>query len=140
MNILHKGCLYLLRPKVVHSIPGRLRLHVPLLKKMNSGNGDWISVIVDLLKTLMGIDEVLPSPATGNILLRYDDKRLTESEILTFLTSITKIFHAHLDDFEQIKGKDPDIIRLRLKSWLQNAVSHRLHLDDQLRIPTDVFQ
>lgn len=129
-----------LRPKIVHSIPGRLRLHVPLLKKITSGNGYWISVIVDLLQTPAGIDDVIPSPATGNILLRYDDKRLTESEILTFLTSITKIFHAHLDDFEQIKGKDPDIIRLRLKSWLQNAVSHRLHLDDQLRIPTDVFQ
>jgi hypothetical protein len=140
MNILNKGILLFLRPKVVHSIPGRMRLHVPLLKKLHNGNEDWVAAIVDLLKTPQGIDEVTPSLATGNILLRYDNDKLTESEILNFLNSITRIFHAHLDEFKRINGTDPHLIGPRLESWLQNVLSHRLHLDDQLRIPPDVFQ
>lgn len=140
MSVLDRSMSFFLKPRVVHSIPGRLRLHSPLLKRVKLENKEWLTLVTELISTPDGIDEVKTSVTTGSILLQYDSKKLTETEIMSFISSLTTIFQSHRQEFEQLFEEHPAVIMDRLKSWLQNALSQRLHLDEQLRIPTDVFQ
>lgn len=138
--MLDRSLSFFLKPRVVHSIPGRLRLHSPLLKRARLENKEWVTLVSELINIPDGIDEVKTSVTTGSILLQYDSKKLTETEIVSFISSLTKIFQTHRQEFERLFEEHPSVIKDRLRSWLQNALSHRLHLDEQLRIPTDVFQ
>ena len=39
MNPLELSLLHFVKPRVVHAIPGRLRLHIPSLKTWGTANG-----------------------------------------------------------------------------------------------------
>ena len=140
MNLLDRGVLLLIKPRVLHSIPGRIRLHVPMLKKVKPGSEQWVPLLAEMLGTPVGIHEVTPCITTGNILLKYNLEQLSESDIVNFLKALTTIFYSHREELERVNGKDPDVIKQRLIPWLQQALSHCLYLDDQLRIPADVFE
>lgn len=140
MNLREAGALFFLRPRVVHSIPGRLRLHVPSLKQWGQGNGTLVSMIAQLLAVPEGINEISPCAVTGNVLIRYDPSRLSEGELLALAQSLFRIATKDRDALAKAWEKEPERLQERLSEWLQGAVSRRLYLDGDMRIPEDVFE
>jgi hypothetical protein len=140
MKLLEDGLLLLLKPRVVHSMPGRLRLHVPSLKRMKQEGSELLPLLTELLLVPDGMLEVTPSLTTGNILFLYDRDRLSEREILQLIHSITRIVQAHRNDVENLFRRDHHQAAERLNRWLSEALETRICLDEQLRIPDDVFR
>lgn len=128
----------LLRPRVLHALPGRLRIHLPLLKRLPENDG-IVSLVADLLSVPEGIAEVAPNTATGNVLLRYDGSRLSRDEVMGYLQSVTRICVSHRDRLESVPKERIPEVGERLRIWLGETVSARLHLDPDARVPDDVL-
>jgi hypothetical protein len=72
--------------KIVHQLPGRIKIHIPLIK----------GVSVEKLKLLAerlfadfelpdGIKKVRPNPITGNVVIEYDPNKI---DIFVFLEEL----------------------------------------------------
>ncbi len=83
--------------KVVHSLPGRIRIDLPELKK----NPSLSAVITRVTKQLPGIREVHANPLTGRVMVVYAQDRLAPGVLLKFLNKITS----------RTKGKEPRGLR-----------------------------
>ncbi len=82
------------RVKVVHSIPGRLRLHVPFAKKIPS---EWRidDVYFDVFKCIHGVTEFEFNYITSNALVKYDPNITDEKHIIDNLKAMTKLANKH---------------------------------------------
>lgn len=140
MTAVDEALFLLMRPRVLHALPGRLRLHVPGLKRWGRDHDALVSLTARLLAAPAGIHDVSPCVATGNILVRYDAEQLSEDELVAFLDSFLRIVMAHRADLSKARPRDLTIVETRLRQWLSGALSHRLYLDRRLRVPADVFQ
>lgn len=139
MNLFEEGYLLLAKPRVVHSLPGRVRLQVPLLKKVGRDHRHWGVLFCTLLKVPEGIEEVQANSVSGTVLLNYDEKKVSEKELLSFITSLSRVFVSQRDDLARLLKNDTDTIFNCLRDWLQRTVTQRLHLDVTQRILSDDF-
>ena len=87
---LKTAFLYFNKIKVVHSIPGRLRLHVPGLDKVPKEMEKYDYYVTSLIKFDKGIETVSYSYVTGKILLTYNKNLTDENKILNWLNFVWK--------------------------------------------------
>lgn len=87
---LKTAFLYFNKIKVVHSIPGRLRLHVPGLDKVPKEMEKYDHYVTSLIKFDKGIETVSYSYVTGKILLTYNKNLTNENKILNWLNFVWK--------------------------------------------------
>lgn len=77
--------------KVVHSIPGRIRLFIPALDKMPEQMKKYENYITAILKLKKGINNIEYSYLTSKVLIEYDKEKLNEKDIIVWLNKIWKI-------------------------------------------------
>ena len=140
MSAVDRALFFLAKPRIVHALPGRIRLHLPTLKQWGSDYEELCAVTARLLATPDEIVDVSPCVVTGNVLIRYDAERLSEADLMAFLSSVLRIVIAHRTDWPKARTADLPGLERRLCDWLRGALSHRLHLDSRLRIPADVLE
>ncbi|MBT8354361.1 MAG: hypothetical protein KJO60_07545, partial [Desulfofustis sp.] len=92
-----------------------------------------------LLKMPEGIEEVSANSVSGTVLFNYNTKMVSEKEILSFITSLSRVFVTQRDDLGRLLKNDSDTIFNCLREWLQRTVTQRLHLDVTQRILSDDF-
>ena len=84
---------HLSRARVVHHLPGRLRLHVPILEQLP---GQWAAFapgLIDIITLKKGIDDVNVLTITGRVLIRYNPAVIDQAEILSWLKKLTFWFY-----------------------------------------------
>ena len=67
--------------RVVHSIPGRIRLLIPSLDKFPEQMKKHEGYITDIIKLKNGINSIEYSYLTSKILIEYDKTKLKEQEV-----------------------------------------------------------
>jgi hypothetical protein len=65
----------------IHSVPGRLRVKVPTIRRQTS-KGQKVQA---LLENLDGIDQTTVNTITGSVVIHYDDEIIDVKEILDIL-------------------------------------------------------
>lgn len=90
-NILKNTYLLFNKVKVIHSIPGRLRLLIPSLDKAPEQIKKYENYITSIIKLKDGIKNIEYSYITSKILIEYDKTILNEKEIVEWLNKIWKI-------------------------------------------------
>jgi hypothetical protein len=72
--------------KIVHQLPGRIKIHLPLIKGVSV---DKLKLLADRLfadfELPDGIKKVRPNPITGNVVIEYDPNKI---DILVFLEEL----------------------------------------------------
>lgn len=63
--------------KVVHSIPGRVRLHIPILRQM-----DEYASITELFESIKGVRSVKIEPIIQTMLIEYDPQEINKRVVL----------------------------------------------------------
>ena len=91
MNTLLKTAFfYFNKIKVIHSIPGRIRLAVPGLNNVPENMRKYEHCTTSLIKIEKGIKDVSYSYVTGKVLLIYDTNETNEKKILDWINFIWK--------------------------------------------------
>ena len=86
--------------KVVHSIPGRLRLFVPNLSDVPEQLKKYDYKVTKFILSKKGIKSIEYSYITNKILLYYDTKLTSEKEILDWLNKVWKAAINHSELYE----------------------------------------
>lgn len=95
--------------KVVHSIPGRVRLQIPGLKQVPDEYRHLEKELLDLATLLPGVTDLSLCFVTGRALLHYDGKEIGEQALVAWFNRVWDTMATELsgrDDF----GNETDII------------------------------
>jgi len=130
---------WLLRPRIIHRLPGRLRLHLPALERVNGSSAEWAFVWRDLFGNLAEIQEVQVNLATGNALIRYHADQLTEAELLAFMGAVNRLVLRYWDRLAATPAPELPEVLGRLIGAIRAGSRRRLALDDRLEISEDVW-
>ena len=129
---------WLVRPQIVHRLPGRLRLRIPAIRQIDPAQRQWAFVWRDLLGGVAEIESVDVNLTTGSVLIRYDPDQLTEAELLAFLRAVNRLVLQHWNRLAALPPAELPEALQRLVSSIRAGIRHRLVLDDKLDISTDV--
>ena len=115
-NILKKTYLMFNKVKVVHSIPGRIRLLIPSLDKFPEQMKKHEHYITTIIKLKNGIKSVEFSYLTSKILIEYDKMKLKEQDIVDWLNKIWKII---VDNEDVYQGMSVDDVEKNVKRFFE---------------------
>ena len=105
-------------PRVVHRLPGRMRIHFPALERLSSRWQRYSAPVADLVKIKQGIQNTNIQPATGNVLITYNTDTLGEKDILNWLESIVKIFLNNIRNYSSLSEDNLESLLNRVKIQL----------------------
>ena len=92
--------------KVVHSIPGRLRLFVPNLSKVPEELKKYDGEVKKLILSKKGLKSVEYSYITNKILLYYNSNLISEKEILEWMNKVWKTVINHPELYQNKSLKE----------------------------------
>ena len=78
--------------RTVHRLPGRLRIHIPLLEKLDSKWHAYTALVTDVVRIKKGINDVHIQPISGRVLIFYETERIGETEIKQWIKRMIKTF------------------------------------------------
>ena len=124
-NILKKTYLIFNKIKVVHSMPGRIRLLIPSLDKFPEQMKKHEHYITAIIKLKDGIKSVEYSYLTSKILIEYDKMKLKEQDIVDWLNKIWKIIVDNEDVYQGMSVDDVDKNVKRFFEMLKSELEGR---------------
>ena len=128
-----------IRPRVVHSLPGRARIHVPALQKLPPGS-DVSQGAIDKLSLLFpGVVSVSASSISGNILVAYLPAQITERHILNGLQNFGRALLRYRQKLTQLKPDDFEKVLERLAILFQGSDLNLLATNKEVEIPDDIW-
>ena len=95
-------------PRVIHSLPGRVRFHFPALERLSSHWHRYSAPVTELVKINKGIKNTNIQPATGSVLITYDADTLGEKDVFNWLESMLKIFLNNICDYTSLSSFSED--------------------------------
>ncbi|MDY2573758.1 MAG: cation transporter [Fusobacterium necrophorum] len=101
-NFLKTTYLMFHQLKIVHSIPGRLRLFVPGLSNIPEEMRKHEHYTTDLILSKEGIQSIEYSYLTNKVLIHYDEKVIQDKEIVSWLNAVWKIIVDRSDLYEKM--------------------------------------
>ena len=105
-NFFKATYLMLNQIRVVHSIPGRLRLFVPNLSKVPEELKKYDGEVKKLILSKKGLKSVEYSYITNKILLYYDPNLISEKGILEWMNKVWKTVIEHSELYENKSLKE----------------------------------
>ena len=105
-NFFKATYLMLNQIRVVHSIPGRLRLFVPNLSKVTEELKKYDGEVKKLILSKKGLKSVEYSYITNKILLYYNSNLISEKEILEWINKVWKTVIEHSELYENKSLKE----------------------------------
>ena len=102
-----------LHPRIAHRLPGRVRIHLPALKRLASLNGDVTTPIENYLSLPIGVETVSVNTRSGSVLVCYRTGTLSESEVFQRVQSLcTRVRQqwSHLKNLDPAENSD-EILR-----------------------------
>ena len=114
-----KDRLYLyVAPRVVHNLPGRLRVHYSALERLSSRWYRYSAPVAELVNIKPGIQNTNIQPATGKVLITYDADTLGEKDILDWLESIVKLSLKNIRSYSSLSEDKFESLLNRVKTQL----------------------
>ncbi len=115
--------MHFMQVKVVHHLPGRLRLYVPILESLSSDWRQYQSDLIDIIKIKKGLIDIDVTIRSGRVLICYDPHQIDRTLILRWLKKVAlKLYTGYLDaPFQSKQQIVPFLQKMRCQSvdWLQ---------------------
>lgn len=114
----------LVKYKVVHSTPGRLRLKVKHVSKIPAQAKLYDKYVVDGVKIIGGIKNIEFNYITGSILIEYDTTQVYEEKILKWIDKVIDVAIEERKIIEKYSQSNLDYVMNTLEQKLKDEVKH----------------
>ncbi|ADL53597.1 HMA2 domain-containing protein [Clostridium cellulovorans] len=108
----------LTKTRVVHSLPGRIRLKVPHLNRVPIQHRNHHSEILHAIRILNGIEDVTINYDLGTVLITYDTKVLYERKLLAW---VDRVIQVNIDNVELFRRYGETNLQ-----YVINTIEHQL--------------
>jgi hypothetical protein len=105
-------------PRVVHNLPGRVRIHFPALERLSSRWHRYSAPVAELVKIKQGIQNTNIQPTTGSVLITYDADRLGQKDVFNWLESIATIVKNNVRNYTFLSEHNFESLLDRVKIQL----------------------
>jgi len=105
-------------PRVVHNLPGRVRIHFPALERLSSRWHRYSAPVAELVKIKQGIQNTNIQPTTGSVLITYDADRLGQKDVFNWLESIATIVKNNVRNYTFLSEHNFESLLNRVKIQL----------------------
>lgn len=139
MDLKYNWFLNKMRPQVIHSIPGRMRIHIPALKKVNVDQQEVVTVLLNGFKMPHFILDVNVNYISGNLLVTYKDKISSESQVLNWIDDIKRIAETIFYKFYNIDKNKIEKTKAKLLQFLSTESEKGSILDREINIPNEIW-
>ena len=114
-----KGKFYSpIAPRVVHNLPGRVRIHFPALERLSSRWHRYSAPVAELVKIKQGIQNTNIQPTTGSVLITYDADMLGQKDVFSWLESIAAIVKNNVRNYTSLSEHNFESLLNRVKIQL----------------------
>ncbi|MFZ0932439.1 MAG: HMA2 domain-containing protein [Syntrophobacteraceae bacterium] len=131
---------YLLGPKVIHRVPGRLRVSVPAIRRIPSQFNGIANRLIDKVRLPNGVKTVDLNFISGNILIHYHVNQTEEAGVMGWLNDL----YVFLLSLEKRLAKLPESEKKKAASqvfgYLENADSDCIDLEKKEAIVEAICQ
>jgi hypothetical protein len=107
--------------KIIHRIPGRLRLSVTALNHLAKAYSQYVPELEKLMTQLPGMFDVSMNQGSDSVLLEYDDATVTESEVIGWMERLSMIAIEKYHEHEP--GGNIHTTLLHIQAALQDEIS-----------------
>lgn len=112
------------RIKVVHSLPGRVRIKVNNLNSVPDKYRKYDEEISRGMKILDGIDDVSINYVLGTILISYDTNKLYEKKVLSWVKEFAYICIDNSNNFKKYFEANFNYVINTIEHQLKDAVKN----------------
>lgn len=123
-DIVSFAAIHLKKFKVIHKLPGRLRIKVPNMNKVNKDVVSYEKYLTEAINILPGIKDVNYNYISGNILLTYDTKVTCEKQVLVWLDKIWEISIKNRKFIEENAANNMDYVADNIRYQLKKEVDN----------------
>jgi hypothetical protein len=124
---------------VLHRLPGRLRVHIPFLRRLPVRHQGLADGVASLLAAPEEIESVKVSLPTGNVLMRFDPSRVTEEDMLAYLQGMFEVLIRNRKRFEGLSPERLPEILEGLEGKMGSVVGPRLRVNREAILEDDVL-
>lgn len=117
-SLKYKFLFFSTAPRIVHSLPGRVRIHYPALARVSSRWHKFTAPLTELVNLKPGIHNTSIQPATGNVLITYDADVLVENDIFKWLENIINIILDNIREYSSISEENLESLLNRIRTQL----------------------
>lgn len=110
------------RIRVVHRLPGRLRLHIPLISRIPQNWHPVLEMVEKLLPATGKISMVRVEPRTGNVLILYNPALSNEEEILEGLRTTLAWAWRHHERLGSLSPSDVETMIHRFREGCAEGI------------------
>ena len=117
-SLKHKFLFVSTAPRIVHSLPGRVRIHYPALARVSSRWHKFTAPVSELVNLKPGIQKTNIQPTTGNVLISYDADVLVEKDITNWLETMVKTVLDNIREYSSISEENLETLLNRIRTQL----------------------
>ena len=128
-----------LRHRVIHRLPGRMRVHVPALREAADGFRDSADVLLQGFELPIGFRSVEVSYTTGNLLICYDDETVAEGDVLDWLFQVRRLAREILTRFAETDEDQTGRIGRQLLDFFRRESERGARIDESFAVPDQVW-
>jgi len=139
MNLNYRWLVIQMRPRVVHRLPGRLRIHIPALKKVDSEFHEISETLLYKFHLPEGIEIAKVNYISGNIVVNYDISITDERNVLIWILGIKKIFESAFMHFGKMKEDKIQNSVKKLQEYINSVSNNGTIIDQNFRIPDEIW-
>lgn len=139
MSLSQISNLFLLRPQVLHRIPGRIRIQLPLIANTSKFPELDIGDLCHNFCSSEGIESVNYNPSRRTLLIIYDTTILNEEEILATIKRFGTLITKSIPNFLAASEKTKTILPQRIMDFfINNPIDIRSTM--ALELPDDIWK
>ena len=127
------------RPRVIHRIPGRIRIHIPVIRQVTAEFQNISSHLLKKINLPEGIISTNINYITGNVLVHYNADSIYENEVLTWIQDLKKIAFDISSRFESLSDSEARVRGRQLLKYFKQISKNGNILDKHFKIPDHVW-
>ena len=109
--------------KVVHSIPGRIRLKINNASKIPKEAAMYDKYVIEGIKILDGIDNIEFIYMTGSVLITYNPNKLSEKIVIKWINHVLNIVLENINFIQEFGEDNIDYVVSTLEKKLKETLS-----------------
>jgi hypothetical protein len=129
-----------MRPRVIHRLAGRLRVHIPALKIVEDNVQEIADTFLRKFALPEGINITDINYITGNVVIYYDKVVTNERRVLTWLLAIRDLMLSAIIKIDRMDAQKKIKIIEDLKQYLIISSENGVIIDQNFVIPDEIWQ